>query len=243
MPLVELMFLIALVAALYSSVGHGGASGYLAALGLMGIAPQVMSSTALVLNVGVAFIALLSFASAGHFRWGLVWPFLVASVPAAFLGGRLALDAKAYYILLGIVLLAAAARLLLPLPKDAGAERSPIPVWTLGFGSIIGLVSGVVGIGGGIFLSPFLILARWASAKEAAAASAMFILANSLAGLGGRAVEGSLQLGGLWPLIPAALVGGVIGSSFGSRRLNRTALCRVLAGVMGIAAFKLILQI
>jgi uncharacterized protein len=240
--LVELAVLIAVVAALYSSVGHGGASGYLAVLGLAGAAPAVMSSTALVLNVLVSAIGLAAFASAGHFRGRIVVPFLIASVPAAFLGGLLRLDARIYYAVLGVVLLAAAGRLLMRLPEDVDVRlEGPRFAWTLPSGAGIGLVSGAIGIGGGIFLSPLLVLARWATAKQAAAASACFILSNSLSGLGGRVAAGTLDLGGLAPLVPAALLGGAVGSLIGSRKFSRVVLCRVLAGVMAVAAVKLLL--
>jgi uncharacterized protein len=239
-----LLGLLILVAAiLYSSVGHGGASAYLAVMALFGIAPAVMRPTALVLNLFVAGIAAIQFARAGWFRWRLFWPFAVASIPMAYLGGRLSLSDPAYRRILGAVLLFAAVRLALKL-SDAAQQAPPRPMsipLAIVFGAGIGLLSGLTGVGGGIFLSPLLLVGGWAEPKSTAAVSAAFIWVNSLAGLLGR--PGSLAVlpssTVLW--VAAAIVGGLIGSGQGSRRLASLTLRRLLAVVLVVAGLKLIL--
>ncbi len=182
--LVPVFFVIALA---YASVGHGGASGYLAALSFFAFCPDEMATTALTLNLFVAGIALMSFARAGHFVGRLTWPFVVASVPAAFLGGLIPVSVRFYQVLLAIALGVAAVRLSLDLRgREEGRVVRPSLALALPTGGGIGWLSGVVGVGGGIFLSPFLLLLRWATPKQTAAASAAFILINSAAGLCGR---------------------------------------------------------
>lgn len=231
-----------LAAVLYSSVGHAGASGYLAAMALGGVPPEVMKPTALVLNIVVASIASLRFRRAGLFRWQLFWPFAVASVPAALLGGSLRVEAGAYRLLLGLVLIYSALRLMLPGRSADAQEPRPVPrPLALTAGALIGLLSGMIGVGGGIFLSPLLILAGWATPRQAAGVSAVFILVNSLSGLAGHAA--SLQLLPLQALwwAPAAALGGVIGSGLGSRRLGGTGMRRMLGVVLVLAGVKLLL--
>lgn len=261
--------LVLIVAALYSSVGHGGASGYLAILSLFGSAPAVMASTALVLNILVATLSSVAYFRAGHFKWKLVWPFLAGSVPAAFIGGSLKLPPGLYYLLLALTLLFAAVRLVstgVAARKDAGTDiptstmsgresntdggspradapglsgpRSGIGIAT---GAVLGLLSGMVGIGGGVFLTPLMVLMRWSGSKAAAAASAVFIVINSIAGLLGRSASRQLELG-IDPLfLVAAFIGGAAGSYFGAVKFSETTLRRALSGVLIIAAFKLIL--
>jgi hypothetical protein len=228
-------------AVLYSMVGHAGASGYLAVMALFGLAPAVMRPTALTLNLCVAAVATATFARAGCFRWPLFWPFALASVPCAYLGGMLHLPAAAYRGALGVVLLFSAVRLLLPDPRADGPAR-PLPVWLgLLLGAVLGLLSGLTGVGGGIFLSPLLLFARLASPRETAGVSAPFILVNSAAGLlGGRA--GLVHLPPAWPWWAlAVLVGGVVGARIGARRLGAPAIRRVLAVVLAVAAGKMLL--
>jgi hypothetical protein len=240
MSSVTLLLLIFIVAALYASVGHGGASGYLAVLALAGYAPAQMSTSALVLNVLVAGLACMAFWRAGHFSWRLTWPFLVTSVPCALVGGWLDVSSHAYQWLFAVVLLVAAVRLCLPVLPAAQAVASTGPrrsaAWPIGAG--IGLISGIVGIGGGIFLSPLLVLCRWTSAKEAAAASACFIVVNSAAGLAGRLAGGRCEVGLLLPLVGVAFVGGWLGSRLGAGYFSNPALCRILATVLAVAAMK-----
>jgi uncharacterized membrane protein YfcA len=234
--------LILVVAALYSSVGHGGASGYLAVLSFFALTPAVMSSTALVLNVLVAGIGTISFLRAGHFSFRRSWPFIVLSVPAAFIGGLMKVTDDIFFLLLAGVLLVAAYRLAVG-RQSGGSDtdmRSPSPAVALPVGAGIGFLSGVVGVGGGIFLSPMAMLFHWATAKETAALSAFFIVVNSLAGLAGRMARGEIALEGLAPLILAAFLGGLIGSYFGANKFSSLLLRRLLALVLLSAAVKLI---
>ena len=233
--------LVAVVAALYSSVGHGGASGYIAVLSLAGLASRTVGSTALTMNLLVAGVALFAFARQGHFRWRSVWPFLVTSVPAAYVGGRINVAEQTYFLVLAAVLLFAAFRLFMPKPKGKSEpQRIPLPAALL-LGALIGVLSGVVGVGGGIFLSPILLLLGWAGAKETAAASALFILVNSGAGILGRVSEGAYEPAYLVPLLGAGLVGALVGSTVGSAWLKPIAVQRTLAVVLIIAAGKMVL--
>ncbi len=238
-----------IVATLYSMVGHGGGSGYLAVMALAGFAPHELRPTALSLNVLVASIALVRFTRAKAFTPSLFWPFVLASVPCAFIGGLIELDPTVYKIGLGVVLLVAAYRLFMYQPKGGMETTRALPIAAaLVIGSVIGLVSGLIGVGGGIFLSPILLLAHWATARQTAGITAAFILANSIAGLLG-VMMGSLQGDAPWPLHPvpiavwgaAVAVGGLIGSGIGSRRLGHIALRRMLAVVLVIAAGKMFL--
>ena len=227
------------VALLYSSVGHAGASGYIAVMSLAGLAPAEIRPTALLLNVLVASITSLQFHRAGHFSWSLFWPFALLAVPLAFLGGALELPTRAFHVLVGLVLLASAANLLLRPPPDVTGDP-PSRLVALGVGAGIGLFAGLTGTGGGIFLTPLLLLRRWARAKSAAAVSALFILVNSLAGLAGS-MSSTRELPGLaLPLVGAVAVGGFAGSWIGSRRLPHAAIKRLLAVVLVTAGGKLL---
>ena len=221
-------------------MGHAGASGYLAAMALFGVAPEVMKPTALALNLLVASIASFKFYRAGHFSWPTFWPFAAASVPMAFVGGGIALPVTVYRPLLGAVLLYSAARFAFGF--RGADEVRPIPVWAaLSIGAVIGLLSGLTGVGGGIFLSPVLLLMRWAPIRTTAAVSAAFILVNSAAGLAGHLSS----VGHLHPMVvlwaAIAGVGGWIGSELGSRRLPPAILRGLLAAVLVVAGVKLIL--
>lgn len=228
------------VALLYSSVGHAGASGYIAVMSLAGLAPAEIRPTALLLNVLVATITSLQFRRAGHFSWSLFWPFALLAVPLAFVGGALDLPTRAFRVLVGLVLLASAANLLLRPPPDVVGDPPRRSV-ALAVGGGIGLFAGLTGTGGGIFLTPLLLLRRWARARSAAAVSALFILLNSLAGLAGN-VSSTRELPGVaLPLAAAVLVGGFAGSWLGSRRLPHLAIKRLLAAVLVIAGAKLVL--
>ena len=233
--------LIALIALLYGSVGHAGASGYLAVMALAGIATPALKPTALILNLVVASIATIAFARAGWLRWRLLLPFLAASIPCACIGGMVRLPTAAYKVLLALALAFAAWRLWSTIrPQDADETVAP-PPWpvALGLGAAIGLTSGLIGVGGGIFLSPVIMLAGWAGPRTTAATSAAFILANSAAGLAGHGLAvGSLPADvPLW--VGCALAGGLIGSWLGSARLPPVALRRVLAALLALAALKL----
>lgn len=233
-----------LIALLYASVGHGGASGYLAMLSFMAVRPDEMAATALTLNVLVAGLALFSFARAGHLVGKLTWPFLVSSVPAAFLGGAVPVPVRLYAVLLAVALSVGALRLAREWSQDVeGLVRPPSLTVALPLGGGIGWLSGAVGVGGGIFLSPLLLLWQWATPKQAAAASSAFILANSAAGLGGRAFRSGLEYGTLWPLLVAALLGGLVGSHLGVNHFSGRTLRRCLAVVLLVAAGKLLMTV
>lgn len=230
------------VALLYSSVGHGGASGYLAVMVLFGLAPTALKPTALLLNILVAGIAVTAFARAGHFRWRLFWPFAAASIPASFVGGAMTLSPDFYRPLLGGILLFSAVRLLMRQKIGAGQASRDVPVTAaILIGALLGLLSGLTGVGGGIFLSPLLLFFGWAGVRETAATSALFIVANSAAGLLGHL--GSLQaVPPFAPLLAAvAVIGGLSGAALGSRRLPSIVILRLLALVLTIAGVKLIL--
>jgi uncharacterized membrane protein YfcA len=231
-----LLVLVAFAAALYASVGHGGASAYLAILSLYGVPADQMATSALVLNVLVAGVALFTYARAGHLSARLAVPFLIASPPAAYVGGLLRVSPRLYGVLLAVALVFAAARL-----WWTPEERAWRPVaWSLALpvGAAIGLLSGIVGVGGGIFLSPLMILAGWAGAKPTSAAAAIFIVVNSLAGLAGRAARGALILGPVWPLVAVAFAGGLVGSRLGARTLLPLHLRRILSVLLVFVAAK-----
>ena len=238
--------MILLVAILYSSVGHAGASGYLAAMALFGLAPDTMKPTALVLNILVAAIATMTYARAGHFEWRVFYAFALLSIPAAFIGGLLNLPASVYKPIVGVILLIAAAQLArsarqAALSDSVGRTRAVPLIPAMAVGAGIGLLSGLTGTGGGIFLSPLLLLAGWAGTRLTAGVSAVFILVNSIAGLAGTRVAVAALPDGLPLWIMAAAIGGVIGTQFGSRVFPIATLRYLLAIVLVIAGVKLIL--
>ncbi len=240
----DIIFLSVLIFAaglLYSSVGHAGASGYLAAMALFGLAPEVMKPAALVLNILVAVIATLQFCRAGCFSWDVFWPFAAGSVPFAFIGGALSLPGSIYKPVVGSVLLFAAYRLFRNRQEAniSTARQVPVPVAVL-FGAGIGLLSGTIGVGGGIFLSPLLLFMGWAQTRQTAGISAAFILVNSIAGIAGQMASVKTLPGDIFLWALAAALGGVIGSGLGSRRLANVTFYRLLAAVLIIAGGKLI---
>ncbi|HEU0039320.1 MAG TPA: sulfite exporter TauE/SafE family protein, partial [Verrucomicrobiae bacterium] len=215
-----LTLLIFIAALLYSSVGHAGASGYLAAMALFNLAPDVMKPTALVLNLVVATVGTIRYARAGHFAWNLFWPFAVLSIPCAFLGGAMKLPIQAYKIILGLVLLFAAWRLAFKQSAHAPLDQKPIPLApALALGAGLGFLSGLTGVGGGIFLSPLLLFLGWADVRKTAGVSVVFILVNSFSGLLGHLASVKNVPHEIVWWAPAALVGGLIGSELGRRRL------------------------
>ena len=230
---------VALVAFLYSSVGHAGASGYIAVMSLCGLTATFIRPTALVLNILVACIGTFQFWHAGHFSWRLFWPFALLSVPAAYAGGYLHLAAPTLKPLLGLVLLFSAARLFFRQadPEETKAPSRPLAVAA---GAGIGFLSGLTGTGGGIFLTPLLLFCRWTYTRRAAAVSVLFILVNSVAGLAGYLSSGQPVPSIVWPLAAAAVVAGTIGSRFGSRRFPVRTISILLATVLVIAGCKLI---
>jgi uncharacterized protein len=235
-----LSVLIFLAALLYSSVGHAGASGYLAAMALFGLAPAVMKPTALVLNILVASIATVQFYRAGYFSWKTFWPFAFGSIPFAFLGGGLSLPASLYKQVLGVVLLFAAYRLFQFTKQVAKTNIQSAPSWlAISLGSGIGFLSGLTGVGGGIFLSPLLLFMGWAEMRQTAGVSAAFILVNSIAGLAGNYASVQLLPSALPFWSGAAILGGFLGSRFGSYQANPDLIRRLLAVVLAIAGLKM----
>jgi hypothetical protein len=238
--LLALSLCVFCVALLYSSVGHGGASGYIAVMALFSVAPAHLKPIALTLNILVAAIATSSFARAGHFTWRLFWPFAITSIPASFIGGYLNVPPQLYRPLVGIVLLFAAYHLFRRKEHDTIDIRPPHRPVALLTGCLLGLLSGLTGVGGGIFLSPLLLSLRWGHVREVAAVSALFILVNSVAGLAGHV--SSLQ--GIPIMVPfiagSAILGGTIGSVLGSRHLSTIVVVRTLSVVLTIAGIKLI---
>lgn len=231
---------IFVVAFLYSSVGHAGASGYIAVMSLLSVAPASIKPIALTLNILVASIGSWQFWRAGHFSWRLFWPFALLAVPLAFIGGYINLPAQAFKVLVGAVLLYSAMRFLLEPPLEHEPHEPPRH-WALLSGAGIGLLSGLTGTGGGIFLTPLLLIMRWARAKPAAAVSALFILVNSVAGLLGNVSSTRRFPAFALVLVVAAGAGGSIGSYFGSRRFDPAVIKTLLAVVLLIAGTKLIL--
>ena len=227
------------VAFLYSSVGHAGASGYIAVMTLFGLTPSVIKPAALVLNILVASLTAFQFWRSGHFSWRLFWPLAVLSAPFAFLGGYVNLPTHAFKILVGLVLLFSAARFLIRTGPDQEPKEPSKPI-AISVGAGLGLLSGLTGTGGGIFLTPILIFMRWARTKTASAVSALFILVNSIFGLLGN-ISSTRQLPLFTlPLLAAALAGGAVGSYLGSRQFSPTFIKKLLAIVLTIAGFKLI---
>jgi uncharacterized membrane protein YfcA len=234
-----------LAAMLYSSVGHAGASAYLAVMALVGIAPDQMKPAALMLNLFVASIGAIQFYRAGHFHWNLFWPFALTSVPFAFIGGVIKLPGETYKLLVGLVLVFAAVRLLWQGSQTVARStiRSPELVSSLVTGVLIGGLAGLTGTGGGIFFTPLLVLTRWADPKQATGISPAFILVNSVAGLLGTGWN-DIKLPPdflIWCI--AVVAGGTFGSYFGSKRLGSQSLRMLLAFVLLIAGAKLLARI
>ena len=238
--LLALSAAILAIAFLYSSVGHAGASGYIAVMSLFSIAPADIKPTALVLNILVACIGTWQFWRAGYFSWRLFWPFALLAVPMAFVGGYVNLPTHIFKVLVGVVLLFAASRFLLHQTDDSVVGEPSRPT-AMSLGAGLGLLSGLTGTGGGIFLTPLLLFKRWARTKTAAAVSALFILLNSVSGLLGNLTSTRRFPSFALILAVAAIVGGAAGSYFGSRRFDHKLIKRLLAVVLVIAGTKLIL--
>jgi uncharacterized membrane protein YfcA len=242
---VLLTVLIFAAAILYSSVGHAGASGYLAAMALVGVAPDVMKPTALALNILVASIATVRYYRAGYFSWSALWPFAIGSIPLSFVGGAIILPGYLYKPAVGIVLLYAAYMLVRSTvkgPTESADKGISIPTApAVASGGVIGLLAGLTGTGGGIFLSPLLLFAGWAGTRPTSGASAAFILVNSVAGLAGNfaSVQNLPDAIPVWGV--AAGVGALIGTQLGTRHFQSTGIRRALAAVLVIAGLKLML--
>ncbi|MCX6292068.1 MAG: sulfite exporter TauE/SafE family protein [Bacteroidetes bacterium] len=238
----SILLLITLVAFLYASVGHGGASGYLALMVLFGISPVVMKSSALMLNIFVSLIAFLQYYSQGHFRIKILMPFILLSIPLSFIGARIHVDSHLYKIILSVCLFIATLRLLGIFGKKKDVPEREIPfVPAMFIGAIIGFISGMIGIGGGILLSPVLILLHWADMKKTAAVSAAFIFVNSVSGILGAAGNHMTFSPEIYGWTIAAILGGTAGSFYGSHQFSSVVLKYVLSVVLLFACTKLII--
>jgi uncharacterized protein len=243
--MLNLWLLTGLAAAsiLYSSVGHAGASGYLAVMALTGVDAAVMKPAALVLNLAVAAIATFRFTRAGHFSWPLLWPFATTSVPFAFLGGAIQLPGQWYKQVVGLVLLFAASRLFLEArrQRDTTHHSNPPLAPAMMSGAAIGLLAGLTGTGGGIFLSPLLLLTGWSGTRESGGVSAAFILLNSASGLAGNIASVGALPADVWLWTGIVIIGGLIGSELGSRRVAVSTFRQLLGAVLVVAGVKLLL--
>jgi len=241
LPLLAAAMLIA--AFVYATAGHGGASAYLAVMALAGVAPQEMRPIALALNVVVSSIATFKFHRAGHFRWRLFWPFAIVSIPLAFAGGAITLPGHAYKVLVGAVLLYAGWQLWrsAKVGDEIRPLRDPPLLLAMGIGAGMGLLAGLTGVGGGIFLSPLLLMLGWAGTKQTSAVAAPFILVNSVAGLlAGFATRVSALPDQVWILALAVLAGGWAGAEYGARRFANPIVRRFLAVVLAVAGAKMV---
>ncbi len=232
-----LLFVIAL---LYASVGHGGASGYLALMAIFSMAPDVMKPTALLLNLFVSLTAFIQFYRGGHFKWKIFLPLAIASVPFAFAGGLIAIDAAVYKKVLGIVLLIPIVRFLFFRNIRADELQKSNTGLSVLIGSVIGFLSGLIGIGGGIILSPILLLLKWTDQKQTAAISALFIFVNSMAGLSGQLTIGIQFSKEMMWYVLIAFVGGILGAYLGALKFNQQVLKYSLAFVLILAVYKLL---
>ena len=234
-----LFFIIAFV---YSTVGHGGASGYLALMVFLNFVPEQIRPTALVLNILVSTIASLQYYRSGYFKKELFIPLIVFSVPLAFFGSWIQLSPSFFKIILGICLLLSVIRILGLIGNNSSTilRKMPLPI-ALIIGGGIGLISGMIGIGGGILLSPVLLLFRWADIKQTAAIAAPFILVNSISGLAGLLSHHLVFPDRMMWWVVATLIGGLLGSYWGSQRFNSVVLKYLLATVLLFAAGKLLM--
>ncbi len=228
------------VAFLYASVGHGGASGYLALMAIFSIAPDVMKPTALLLNLFVSLTSFIQFYRGGYFRTKLFLPFALASVPFAFIGGMISIDASMYKQVLGWLLLLPVIRFFFFNNVEVKEQKDYSLIIVLAIGAVIGFLSGLIGIGGGIILSPVLLLLHWADMKQTAAISALFIFVNSLSGLAGQFTKGIHFTTDMYLYVLIAFTGGLAGAYFGAARLKQGMLKYMLATVLLIAAVKLL---
>lgn len=233
------LLMLPIVSFLYASVGHGGASGYLALMALFSFSPEIMKPTALLLNLFVAGISFYYYYKGGYFNRKLFLSFAITSIPLAFLGGTIEIDASVYKKILAVLLVFAILKMLNAFGKENGAVKQ-VKLWQgLFVGGIIGFFSGLIGIGGGIILTPLILLLHWGNMKEAAAVSALFIWVNSAAGLVGQLSSGVHLEIETFVLVAVALIGGVLGAYLGSKKINNQSLRYILAFVLIIASVKL----
>lgn len=237
-----LLLLLAIIAFLYSSVGHGGASGYLAVMAIAGVSPLMMKPSALVMNLAVSAFSFIGFYRAGYFKFKLFLPFAIGSIPLAYVGGAMTLTDDIYKKILAVTILFSIARMLYQFKGNSQEIREINPVFGILTGGMIGILSGMIGIGGGIILSPVMLLMRWGTIKETAAVSALFIFVNSLSGLYGQMQNGGIHLTeNLQYAVAATIIGGLFGSYYGSQRFNVPTLRFLLTIGLSIACLKLLL--
>jgi uncharacterized protein len=234
--------LLFIVAFLYASVGHGGASGYLALMALFNFSPAVMKPTALLLNLFVSMVSFIQFYRGKFFKWKLFIPLIIFSIPMAFLGGRVAIQDHVYKTILGLFLIIPICRFLFFKNTDPKDMKPANLYWLLLIGAVIGFLSGMIGIGGGIILSPILLLLKWTNQKQTAAISALFIFVNSVAGLAGQYTKGIQLNTEMLGYVAVAFAGGLCGAYMGSLKFPQTVLKNLLAFVLMIAAWKLLWQ-
>jgi hypothetical protein len=232
--------LLFIVALLYSSVGHGGASGYLALMAVYAFSPEVMKPTALILNLFVSLISFIQFYRGEHFKWRIFLPLAIASIPMAFIGGIITMEASTYKVILGTLLFIPVIRFLFfaNIP-DEELKKSNLALSII-IGSLIGFISGLIGIGGGIILSPILLLFKWTNQKQTAAISALFIFVNSLSGLAGQLSKGINFSPDMLTYVAVAFAGGLCGAYLGALKFNQNILKNTLAVVLMLAGWKLI---
>lgn len=238
---VELFYgILFFVAFFYAAVGHGGASGYLALMALYSVAPEEMKPTALMLNLFVSLTSFIQYYRGGYFLKKLFIPIAAASVPLAFIGGMITVEESIYKRILGVLLLFPVFRFFFFRNVEDSALKDQNLVIAVIIGGIIGFLSGMIGIGGGIILSPVLLLLQWTNQKQTAAISAAFIFVNSLAGLGGMLTQGISFTGNMLMYIAVAFTGGLLGAYFGAKRFNQNVLKYILAVVLLMASYKLL---
>lgn len=238
----EILFycLLFLVAFLYASVGHGGASGYLALMAIFAVSPEVMKPTALLLNLFVSLTSFIQFYRGKHFNWKIFVPLALASIPMAYLGGMITVDGNIYKKILGLLLLIPIIRFLFFTRKDVTDFKEPNAGLSILIGISIGFLSGLIGIGGGIILSPILLLLRWTDQKQTAAISALFIFVNSIAGLAGQLQKGISFSDDMYAYVAVAFAGGLAGAWLGALKFKQNILKNILASVLILAAYKLL---
>ncbi len=241
LSLIIFYVLLFVIAFMYASVGHGGASGYLALMAIFAISPAVMKPTALLLNLFVSLTSFIQYYRAKYFNLKIFLPLALASIPASYIGGLMVIDGNMYKKILGILLLLPIIRFAFFSKMDNQETKPSNTAISLLIGGSIGLLSGMIGIGGGILLSPILLLLQWTNQKQTAAISAFFIFVNSVAGLAGQLSKGIHFTSDMYLYVIIAFSGGIFGAYYGAQRFNQSVLRNILATGLLIAAIKLML--